>query len=37
MNLETSAANWRKTSRSNTEGNQCVEVAVLCEQQESDR
>jgi hypothetical protein len=29
MNVDTSAADWRKSSRSDTEGNQCVEVAVL--------
>ncbi|WP_329259561.1 DUF397 domain-containing protein [Actinoallomurus sp. NBC_01490] len=28
MNVDTPAADWRKSSRSNTEGNQCVEVAV---------
>jgi Domain of unknown function (DUF397) len=26
--------NWRKSSKSNTEGNQCVEVAVLDTHQE---
>ncbi|WP_406567008.1 DUF397 domain-containing protein [Actinoallomurus rhizosphaericola] len=30
MNSDASAVDWRKSSRSDTEGNQCVEVAVVC-------
>lgn len=29
MNADVSSVDWRKSSRSNSEGNQCVEVAVL--------
>jgi hypothetical protein len=34
MKVEILPVDWRRSSRSNTEGNQCVEVAVLSERTE---
>ena len=31
MNVDNSALDWRKSGRSNSVGNQCVEVAMLRE------
>jgi hypothetical protein len=31
MNTDIAQVDWRKSSRSNTEGNQCIEVALLTE------
>lgn len=36
MNMDISSADWRKSNKSNTVGNQCVEVAALRDQPTAD-